>query len=224
MKIAYPAFSEPVVTDGDAIPCLVIENRRLFRSFLVDMASGIDGMKSDVVLSRGDKLLDLSKYTEVLTNFVNFDINKKTLINKIIGELEKMAVSPEYYLKTQELLTEIDNAVSDWAFSFDCDIIPSKISVPSLIKSVGIELRGDYEGICGEVEKLLDYMGLVREFERDKLFVTVNMRAYFDDEIIERFLLSARGHEFNILMLESQAYKRLSIEKRITIDEDLCEF
>ena len=98
--------------------------------------------------------------------------------------------------------------------SSDCDIIPSKISVPALIKSVGIELRDDYEGDAGEVEKIIDYMELVREFERDKLFVTVNMRAYFDDDIIKRFLSSARGHDFHVLMLKSYKRCKKSNEKR----------
>ena len=65
---------------------------------------------------------------------------------------------------------------------------------------------------------------LVREFDRDKLFVTVNMRTFFADGIMERFLETVRSHEFHVLMLESQSYARLAPEKRITIDADLCEF
>lgn len=72
--------------------------------------------------------------------------------------------------------------------------------------------------------KILDYMELVREFDRDKLFITVNMRAYFDDVLIEQFMKTAISHEFRILMLESNAYRALPYEKRTTIDADLCEF
>lgn len=35
--------------------------------------------------------------------------------------------------------------------------------------------------IDSDAEKLIDYMELVREFDRDKLFVTVNMRGFFVD-------------------------------------------
>ena len=102
-----------------------------------------------------------------------------------------------------------------------CD---SKRSVSTLLKAVGIEIRDEYEGHRGEVEKVLDYMELVREFDRDKLFITVNMRSFFDDDIIHQFQKTALSHEFKILMLESQSYPHLPLEKRITIDEDLCEF
>lgn len=67
-------------------------------------------------------------------------------------------------------------------------------------------------------------MELVREFDRDKLFITVNMRAYFDDEIIAKFQKTALSHEFKVLMLEAYAYPPLKLEKRLTIDADLCEF
>lgn len=224
MKLAYPAFSELITFDSDRIPCIVIENRQLFRSFLCDVASAIDGCRTDLVLSDKDKILDISKHVEVITDFISFDLNKKSLITKIIGELERSAVSPEHYMKTQELLSEIDQAVGTWAFPFPCDIVSSKISVSTLLKAVGIELRNDYEGHRGEVEKILDYMELVREFDRDKLFVTVNMRTYFDDALIEQFMKTAISHEFRILMLESNAYSVLPAEKRTTIDEDLCEF
>lgn len=224
MKLAYPAFSELITFDSDRIPCMVIENRQLFRTFLCDVASAIDGCRTDLVLSDRDKILDNSKYIEVVTDFINFDLNKKSLITKIIGELERTAVSPEHYIKTQELLAEIDQAVGAWAFSFPCDIISSKISVSTLLKAVGIELRDEYEGHLGEVEKVLDYIELVREFDRDKLFITVNMRAYFDDSLIEQFMKTAISHEFRVMMLESNAYSILPKEKRTTIDTDLCEF
>jgi len=224
MRLAYPAFSELITFDTDRIPCMVIENRQLFRTFLCDVASAIDGCRTDLVLSDRDKILDNSKYIEVVTDFINFDLNQKSLITKIIGELERTAVSPEHYIKTQELLAEIDQAVGAWTVSFPCDIISSKISVSTLLKAVGIELRDEYDGHLGEVEKVLDYMELVREFDRDKLFITVNMRAYFDDSLIEQFMKTAISHEFRVMMLESNAYNILPNEKRTTIDTDLCEF
>lgn len=224
MKIAYPTFSNVVSIDCSKISAIVIENKPLFRSFLYDLTLAIDGCNTDIVLSKNDKILDPSKNAELLTDFINFNINKKPLLNKILSELEKTALAPENYVKTQELIAEINRMFDEWAFSFPCNIVANKISVSTLLKSAGIELQNEYEGHIGEAEKLLDYMELVREFERDKLFITVNMRSYFDDNIIRQFQKTAISHEFKMLMIESQAYSLLEYEKRITIDEDLCEF
>ena len=224
MKLACPAFSEAIDFGNSYVPCMVIENKALFRTLICDIACAIEGDKTNLVLSKGEKILEFSKYAELLQDFIRFDINKKSLISKVVAELEKVAVSAEHYVKTAELLADIDRSVGEWAFSFPCDIVPSKTSVSTLLKAVGIEIRDEYEGHRGEVEKILDYMELVREFDRDKLFVTVNMRSFFDDDTMHQFQKTALAHEFKVFMLEAHAYPRLALEKRITIDADLCEF
>ena len=93
MRLAYPALSEALLIDECYIPCLVIENKRFFRTLLCDAASAIDGNRTDLVLSDGDRILDMAKNAEILSDFICFDLNRKTLLNKIIGELEKIAVS-----------------------------------------------------------------------------------------------------------------------------------
>lgn len=224
MKLAYPAFSSVLEIGGDAVLCLVIENQTLFRSFLCDMASAVDGVDCDVVLSEGDRIVEASKNAELLCDFIDFELNRRSLTSKVVAAIEESALSPDNYLQTQELLAEIERAVGKWAFSLSCDVSADKLSVGTLLKSVGVAVKCDYEGHVGEVEKILDYMELVREFDRDKLFVTVNMRAYFPDELIAQFQKTVLSHEYKVLMLESQDRPRLKTEKRITIDGELCEF
>lgn len=222
--MAYPAFSDVIHIDGNGIATVVIENKKLFRQIACDFYTSIEGDDTQLVLSKNERCLDIAKNAELLADFIHFDINKKPLLNKIVGVLEKTAVSAEHYVKTQELLAKIERAVDEWAFSFPCDIVPGKLSVSAILKSVGIELRNDYEGHRGELEKIFDYMELVREFDRDKLFITVNMRSFFENDMILEFLKTVHSHGFKVLMLESQSYKMLDLEKRITVDEDLCEF
>ena len=74
------------------------------------------------------------------------------------------------------------------------------------------------------LERILDYMELVRELDRDKLFIMINMRSYFSDEDMERFVNTACLHDFKLLLLESISHKRLKNTKRYTVDDYLCEF
>lgn len=225
MTLAYPAFAELIVIgEEDRVPCLVIEHQGLFRSFLCDIAGAIAGGQTDLVLAEGERILSASGNAELLTDFISFDLNRKALIGKLTAELERAALSPEQYLGTRELLADIERAIGEWAFSLPVEVVPGRLSVSSLLRAVGIGLSSDYEGHAGEAEKILDYMELVRELDRDKLFVTVNMRAFFSDEIMAAFQKSALSHGHRLLMLESRAYPRLPQEKRRTVDEDLCEF
>ena len=89
------------------------------------------------------------------------------------------------------------------------------------MKAVGLAVRDEYGS---QLEKLVDYMELVREFDRDKLFFTVNLRSFFTDEECGLFMETVAGHGFHVIMLESMDRPKLKLERRITIDTDLCEF
>ena len=66
-------------------------------------------------------------------------------------------------------------------------------------------------------------MELVREFDRDRLFVTVNMRSYIDDPEIELLMKTVLDHGYHLIMVENKEYERLQYEERWIVDKDLCE-
>ena len=224
MKFAHPDVGKVFVLGQASVPTLVIENQRLFSKLLHDMDAALEGRDSCVVLSRQESPISFSKHAEMIVDFLHFDLNQKTLLSKVCAALESRAISPECYLATQELLAEVENRIEEWAFAFPCHITASKVSVTSLLKAAGVEIQDDYDGADGEAERIIDYMELVREFDRDKLFVLVNMRCYFDDAVMERFLETVVAHEYKVLMIEGRALAKLKAEDRVTIDADLCEF
>lgn len=65
---------------------------------------------------------------------------------------------------------------------------------------------------------------LVREFDRDKLFVIVGLRSFFSDGRVEAFLKTAVDHGYRVLLLDCISREKLPGERRLTIDIDLCEF
>lgn len=224
MKFVHPDVSKVFVLGQELVPTLVIENQRLFSKLLHDIDAALEGRDSCVVLSHQESPILFSKHAEMIVDFLHFTLNQKALLSKVCAALENRAVSPEQYLATQELLADIENRVEEWAFAFPCHITASRISVSSLLKAVGIEIQDDYDGADGEAERIVDYMELVREFDRDKLFVTVNMRSFFADNVVERFMETVVAHEYKVLMIESRALPKLKWEDRVTIDVDLCEF
>lgn len=220
MKLVHPQLQTAFDTEQHGVLTLVSENAKFFREFLEDLTAQINGDPGHIILSMQEQPIDAGKYLEILDQFVPFEINRKPLLNKILGVLEKKALNEDFYLPTRKLLADIEKYAEDLAFSENCDIICSKVSVSSLLRFIGIELRDDYEDLA---EKILDYMDLVREYDRDKLFLTVNLRSYFSDRETELFTESANLHGFHLLMLENREYPRLPNEFRVVVDEDLCE-
>ena len=219
MKFVYPEIDCVFDTDCGKINTLIIENQKLMCSLISDIQKQLEGLDGRSVLSEGNKILSMDKNIELLDRFIPFDINSKTLISKIVADLEKKAISDEWYSHTSELIGNTQLLLSKLAFDYSCNIEFTKISIGSIIKAVGVEICDDYESLG---EKIIDYFELIHEFLGKKLFVTVNLRSYISDEETELFMQTALLHQFNVFMIENCEHKRLSCEKRMIIDGDLC--
>lgn len=220
MKFVHPEISRVFNTEDAQVNTLVIENQRFMCRLLNELHNQIDGLDGQCVVSEDNVPVPCSKCAEILDTFVPFEINRKPLLTKIAAALERKAASSDYLVQTGKLLTDFSNYMDELAFDFPCDIIFPKIGIGSLIKGAGPELRDDYSSIG---EKIIDYMELVRTFDRDKLFFTLNMRSFVADEETEQFMKTAISHGYHVIMIESSDRPRLQTENRLIIDMDLCE-
>lgn len=180
-----------------------------------------EGVQGDCVLSISNKPVEFSRYADVTVQFAPFQINRKSLLTKLCTALEQRALLAENYMNTKELICEIEKYIHCLSEEFPFDINCQKLAIGPVIKAISPEIEeSDKSGI----EKVFAYMELVRELDRDRLFIMVNMRTYFSDEDMERFAESACLHDFKVLLLESCSHTILKNSKRFTVDEDLCEF
>lgn len=222
MRLAHPELETVLLLDEeDAFPSLVIENRRFFRELLQDIRGQTEGLDGKAVLSVKDKPVPFSKNAELIDSVIGFSVNQKGLISKILAALEKDAVCGERYAETCELLQAVESYVFRLTQDFTADLNCGKLSITAVLKSIGLTVN---EEASGPLERFLDYMELVREFDREKLFIFAGLRAYFADEELIPFLETARAHGYRLLLIDSTAHERLPGEKRLTVDADLCEF
>lgn len=221
MKLSYPYLSEVFIIENQAVNTLVVESQKFFREILLDIKSQTEGCNGNTVLSDEGVTLSFSKYAEIITDFLSFDINRKELLTRVVSALEKEAYSETNFMQTQELLSSVESYIDTLAFEYSCDIVPTKIHMSGILKSAGILIQCDSKD---PLDMLLDYMELVREFDHDKLFITVNLRSYYNDETILKFMETVLAHDYKVFMIENKDYPVLAKEKRRTVDEDLCEF
>lgn len=220
MRFIFPEISKALEFGEGYVNCLVIENQKLFSSLIGDIYSQIEGNDGFSVLSVDYTPVDMSKYAELITTFIPFDMNRKNLLNKMLSALEKMALDESNYYKTTMLLSSIENYISDLTFELPCQIDCNRMTVSSLLKSAGIHISGE-DG--NSLENIVDYMELVREFEKDKLFIFVNMRSYFDNQAMENFFKTVISHKYKVLLIDGFEHQKLDNEIRVIIDSDLCE-
>lgn len=221
MILCHPQIETVIDFAQEGVPTLVIENQSFFRALLTDLYAQKDGMDGSFILSDNGKTLSIGSAAEVIDNCFRFQLNSKPLLNKIASAMEQLAVNEAFFLKTSELLQHLEQYMEELAFAFDCDIVCERCTVAGVVKAMGVTLRDEYED---PLERLVDYMELVREFDRDKLFILVNLRCFFNDEEMERFLKTTAEHGYRVLLLDSTDREKLPHERRTTIDIDLCEF
>lgn len=221
MKLVYKDVGHIIKFEKGYACELVVENKNLFLRIATDLVSQADGSSGDAIMSINNKPVEMARYADVTTQFAPFELNRKSLINKLINALERKAVDGENYSLSNDLLNRIERFVAEISDDFDLECECTKLSVGNILKSLGIEIVSEDKH---SLEQLLDYMEMVRRFDRDRLFIMINLRTYFSDNDTYEFIKSACSHDFSLLLLESTAFSALPDTKRYIIDEDLCEF
>lgn len=221
MKLVYKDMGHILSFDNGYINELVIENKKMFFDIVNSIAEQVDGGHGDCVLSIKDKPAELCKYVDLTVQFAPFELNRKSLLVKLHSALEHKALLAENYIRTGNLLMEIERYMLYLSEELPFDLNCKKLAIGSIIKAVSPEVDVPDKSA---LEKIFAYMELVRELDRDRLFIMVNMRSYFADEDMQTFVESVSLHGFRVLLLESSAQNKLKHTQRYTIDDDLCEF
>ena len=221
MKLVYKDMGHILSFDEGYVNELVVENKKLFFEIVSSIAAQVDGGHGDCVLSIKDRPVELGKYADLTVQFAPFELNRKSLLTKLYSALEHKALLAENYTQTSNLLVEIERYILYLSDELPFEINCQKLSIGSIIKSVSPEIGDSGQSA---IERIFTYMELVRELDRDRLFIMVNMRSYFNDSEMEDFTESASLHGFRVLLLESTSQSKLKNTQRYTVDEDLCEF
>lgn len=220
MKLASPMFETVIEINEGEVFSLILENKTLFRSYLEDLYAQANGENGSIVLSENNEPVPIKKNIEIIDSFVPFDINTKHMLSCICSVLEKRAADEDFFLKTSALLSDIENYISDLCFELPFSPECKKLSAASLIKAAQVCVSYDYNSV---IEAVTDYMTIIRDFDKTNLFILVNFGSYFSEAEINMFVRTMKLKQMRILTIDSAEFKSSGI-KRLTIDDDLCEF
>lgn len=220
MKLAYSTLQNIIEIKGDTIHSIVVENPKYYYNMVKDFMDQMEGKEGGWTVSENDKPLAVNKCVEVLFDFISINVNQKTLIAKIVNEMERMANKEENINGTMQLLSDIERFVLYLNEDFDLSINCDKLTISQLLKSIGISVSVETDDL---IEILYSYMQLVRQFIGDKLFVFVNLRSFVSQKQFSDFAMTIIGHGYQVIFLENKEYDKIAKESRLIIDQDLCE-
>lgn len=219
MKLVTDLFTGDIEIETDMVSSVIIENPHVFMQLLKNIYNSVNSESDNIILSDNNSIIKASKYIEFITSYIPFDINEKRLINKINSLLEKEALNEIYFNDTMSILTSIEEFVGKLADILPCMIDYSNINISSLIKMSGITI---YDDSNSDIERIFNYMILVRDLIGEKLFIFVNMNSFFLPEDIQLFINTVIAHKFYVLLFDGNEYDKLDKTRRIIIDKDLC--
>lgn len=220
MKLVYPTLQTQIILSNEYISTLVIEEPGFFYEIIRDLKCQLDGGEGRAVLSMSDKTVEIGRNMELIVDYIDFEINQRQLLTKVLSALDKTGKSEDYAEKSRRLIAEIEKYVFDLSFGFDIELECDKISIAQILKAAGIRIISDYDKLT---EILYSYMQLVREFDNEKVFVFVNLRSFVKIEELQLFADTVLSHGYRVLLIDNFGYPSLSVEKRLIVDKDLCE-
>lgn len=220
MKLIYPQIKTVLDTEIDKVWVLEIENKAFFRKCILDIYDQINGAEGQFSLYCGDEEEDISSTCEIILNPLEINLTQKKLLGAVERAMENRL---KEVLPSSELnrdLRNIKDIINNLAFDMNLEIEASRLVPEDLIKIAGITLK---EGSNSAIEKVIDYMSLVRRYEKNKLFVFVNMNSYFSSEELATFLKEVLQMDLDVILINSYSFPSSAEIRRIIVDKDLCE-
>lgn len=89
MKLAFAELSNVVLSDKNQVTEWIIESPDLFARYVQELICQCEGKDGDFVLSKNDKIVEISKYMEVIINPFGIDINNKKIYYNFLNMPEE---------------------------------------------------------------------------------------------------------------------------------------
>lgn len=221
MKLVHPNLAGAILQDYQNMQEWIIEAPMYFAKYVQELHLQIEGEEGLYVLSEDDKELELSKYAEMIINPFSVQINDKKILNKLYGELSKLACSETLFIKTQEIVGSLQNYFvqleqeSDYILAID-----EEINIISVLKALGVRLESIGDNFF---ESLNQYIKVQAELMQKKLIVLVNIQSFLSDEQIQQLIETATYNELTLLLIENYQNNFSTGISRYIIDKDGCE-
>ena len=144
-------------------------------------------------------------------------------MTNLLKILVKTSLSENYYLETNKLKTKIVQYLNTLIDSEDFyfEVTTEDFSLDQIAKAINFHVVDNEEDF---VELLTNYLEMMSELAKTKLFIFIALRSFITNEEINRFCKNISNHQINVLFIEDQTRDKIPEISRMTIDADLCNF
>ena len=195
---------------------LVIENPKLFTSFLNDLYTLNQEM---FFLLDNGKILDIKKNIFIIENILTLDINSKKNISLFYDDLVKSNQDIEM-LKNIELVNlQLSKIIYDIKLNSSLEITMKEvINLQDILQMYDVKIDIENSSL---LEKIVIYLKLVNIIFKPSVIFIPFLDSFLDDIQLKSLLDEAKILEI-CLFIVSSSDKKLNNIHKIIVDNDLC--
>lgn len=216
MKIL--GFDMEVDISNENTNLLVVTDNKLFGSICCNLN---DKNSDNIVFVSSDSLINM-KDILIVFDLLNFNINNKTIINKLYNHLSDNIISnidEENELKDNFM--KMVRIVYDEIDDFNVDIsLNEELDLIKLFKMLNVEINTDYDGV---LERMIDLLEIYSELN-DQTIIFINILSYFSDEEIIEIQKYINYKKLSVLFFENSYNRGVYFENQYIIDDDFYDY
>jgi|GEM_PF-5111881 len=205
---------------GDSpVYVLTVESSRNFGRLVNELSEQIIEEDKEVVLSENFKELSMKKVADFLWNPYNPDFNNNKLasyIQKELADIINERYQQDYFNIYSTINTLLEKAAEhlDYPISYE-----EAMTAEFLCKAWNVRLQQrDLE----PEQRLAEYIQLIHRVTNKKLFIGINLKAYFEEDTLKELYKIADYEGVKLLLIERFHYSDIEGEKNGILDKDGC--
>ena len=221
MKLVYPEWTSQITFSEGGTEIVQIEDPVYFSSVLGELVGQCENDNGRFVLSDGDEILDFSKSAEIILSPFSLDVSSRKISSEIVKSLVKVAYD-EKFVETGNITSIILKYLYKLIDYEDINVeLNDEVDLQMLFKSAGLKAAIDETSL---LTRLTDYIFLIRDLLKVKLFICVNLLSYISEDQFFAFKKTVTAGKISVLLLQSIVKSEMIKNKeRLIIDKDLCE-
>lgn len=219
MKVRIKGFYKDIETFSYKNVLLAIEDKKLFTNTIKNILTYDHRNLNEIIIYNDELELVLSKNVILIKDIFSFEINSKTILNKLYLSLKQIIEESNelvnsFYSSINMINHSIINAASEWNFDL---ILNEQLELETYFKSHGIKIWAEYSTL---LEKALLIIEILSEFMPDILLIISHSLDYFDDEEVKEILKYIRYKQIDALFIENSIERESLFEDVYLIDNE----
>ncbi|TQQ84002.1 type II-A CRISPR-associated protein Csn2 [Peptacetobacter hominis] len=225
MKLVHPDFEYKIEFEENKFNLIILEDKKVFLKYteeIYNQCNISEEMGGFVLSDDKGKIQKLSKVADIIVDIYNLDINNRKILTKLYSNLRELSNQDELYIETGKIVSEIiryvDLVTNEAEYSLEYSV---EFDVSELFKITDVKFESYSSTI---IERLCEYVNVSSQILGKRIFIFVNMRNFFDRDVIEEFYRYLSYKKIFAIMIENSIdYTIQDYEKVFVLDSDLCE-